>query len=58
MNTCPRCNGSGRLEKCRGCGELYRHIHKYSDCDSPACEGEQSDTVHCPDCKGTGRITQ
>lgn len=47
---CERCNGEGTLQKCHRCGVVYRHIHKYSDCDSPGCDGERSDPVPCPDC--------
>lgn len=51
---CQECNGTGQLCRCRGCGTLYRHIHKYSDCGNVRCEGKPSDDVTCPDCGGTG----
>lgn len=50
MAKCETCNGTGELCKCRRCGSLYRHIHKYSSCDNAACDGERSDDVPCPDC--------
>src|SRR5690349_12696446 len=37
-----------RWLQCRGCGTVYRHIHKYSDCDNAGCEGEESDEVPSP----------
>ena len=47
---CERCNGHGTLHKCVRCGVVYCYIHKYSDCDSPGCDGERSETIPCPDC--------
>lgn len=52
---CERCNGGGKLQKCRGCGGLYRHIHKYSDCDNVRCEGKGSTDVPCDACGGSGQ---
>lgn len=54
---CRRCGG-GREQfyRCRGCGKVYRHVHKYSDCGSATCEGEDSDPAPCPDCAGRGRV--
>jgi hypothetical protein len=51
---CERCNGHGDLHRCRRCKVVYCHIHKYSDCGSPGCDGERSDPVPCPDCGGSG----
>ena len=47
---CEMCNGHGCLYRCRRCHVLYAHIHKYSSCDSPGCDGEESDSVPCPEC--------
>jgi uncharacterized C2H2 Zn-finger protein len=50
--------GPGDWHRCRGCGSVYRHIHKYSSCDNPGCEGEDSDEVakwrplRGPHCRG------
>ena len=53
---CERCNGSGTLHRCGGCGCLYRHIHKYSGCDNARCEGEPYTVASCPDCGGSGDV--
>lgn len=39
------CRPGGDWFKCRGCGTVYCHIHKYSDCGNARCEGEVSDPV-------------
>lgn len=57
MAKCDMCNGTGVLCKCRRCGSLYRHIHKYSSCDNAACDGERSSDVPCPDCLGKPNLS-
>lgn len=60
---CRDCHGSGRIAfqpslcgqqchdglsyRCCRCKKEFRHINKYSDCDSVGCEGEQSDRIEC-----------
>lgn len=52
---CDTCNGHGYVYRCHGCGTLYRHIHKYSDCGNARCDGERSTDIKCEDCGGTGK---
>lgn len=33
---------AGNWRRCHGCGELFVYIHKYSACNSPGCDGEDS----------------
>ena len=35
----------GDWHKCKGCGTIYRRIHKYSDCGNARCEGEEYEEV-------------
>lgn len=55
---CPVCNGQKKLKRCRGCGKVYRRIHKYSDCDNAACDGEEADSVPCHRCRGHGTVAR
>lgn len=53
---CQACNGHGYVYRCKRCGTLYAHVHKYSDCDGIGCDGEESDELKCETCQGTGEI--
>jgi len=57
VGRCENCNGTGVLSRCRRCGVMYCYINKYSDCDSPGCDGERSDLVPCPDCQGKPNLS-
>lgn len=47
---CPGCGVGQKYYRCRRCGVVYQHIHKYSDCGSPGCNGERVDDAPCPTC--------
>jgi DnaJ-class molecular chaperone len=62
-NTCFACTGTGHLP-CRKCGGSGRREFNpwetplVSRADCPACRGYGRETQPCPNCSGTGTVTE